>query len=338
MQDMKIEPVTIATMKNQLDKVQEFLDDSINDGWYPYSFTGTTPSTEASAWAAIAMAQSHPQLTKKLITFLLANQNSDGGWSTGPGIGTSDWTSALAVLALRLVKHYQPDLIAGKIFKRSLKNAIHYLIMSRNDYMFPVLRLLLLLGAKGPMGLQFGKGWPWNRNCYSWIEPTAYSLMALKLPYPIDDYLTKVAVSHANTFMLDRTCKGGGWNHGAYYCLGEHCPAYTLTTAEALLALVDMPENEQVKSGWHFLQEQQSQLGRHYIRSNGKEGLTSAWSLSSSILALDAYGLDCTQSLNWLAAFQNKNGSFGSNYMVTALAVLALNTTIGTNPFKITRG
>jgi len=319
---MTVEALSTSKIKEHLDKSLEFLGSSIGNGSYSYAIDGKTPSTEASAWAAIALVHNKPKLEEKLVAFLLANQNNDGGWSTGPGIGPSDWTSAVALLALRIAKHYQPDVISEKIFKRSLKKAANYLITSRNDFMFPVMRLMLLLGAKGPMGLQFGKGWPWNKNCYSWVEPTAYSLMALKLPYLIDDYLIKVAIEHAHTFLLDRACKGGGWNHGAFYALGTYCPPYILTSAEALLSLIDIPDNEQVKSGLDYLHQ-----------AHGES--FSAWSLSLSILALDAFGYDCTHNINLLLNLQDKNGSFQSNYMVTALSILALQTSRGINIFKL---
>ena len=222
---------------DQITKAQESLIFGTCAGWWPYAFNGETASTEATAWSAIALMQSHPQVAQRQLLFYWLIRIMDGGWSTGPGLGQSDWTSALAVLALRLTKHFQPDIIADQHFDSALKNALHYLLVSRTDFMYPVLRLLLLMGAKGPSGLQFGKGWPWNKNGYSWVEPTAYCLMALKFPNLIDDHLTKLAVSHGNKFLLDRTCKGGGWNHGAFYCLGEYCPPYILTTCEALLAL-----------------------------------------------------------------------------------------------------
>ncbi len=318
--------MNVMKINEQLNKAQEFLTSSLIDGCCPYSFTaGQNPSTEATAWTVMALIESHPHLCEKAIAFLLSSQNDDGGWSTGPGLGESDWTSALATLALRLSKYYQPELLASKPFDKAIKNALHYLIVSRTDFMFPILRLLLVLGAKGKSGIIFGKGWPWTKTSYSWVEPTSYSLMALKLPGAIDDQLTKLAVFHANKFLLDRACKGGGWNHGAFYCLGEYCPAYTLTSAEALLALIDIPDNEQVKAGLHYL-------------NNLKHKILSPWSLSWNVLALDAYGYDCGHVLNLLLSMQNQNGSFGSNYMVTALSILALNTVNGSNPFKVNRG
>ncbi len=308
----------------QLNKAKEFLSSSFNDGWLPYALTrGKTASIEATAWSSIALMSSHPDLAAKGITFILNNQNADGGWSTTPGIGQSDWNSALAVLALRFAKFFQPQLIDEKSLNKALKEGFHYLIISRMDLMIPVLRLLLLMGAKGKEGLQFGRGWPWCKGCYSWVEPTAYSLMALKFPHSIeDDHLTKMAIAHADKFLLEHACKGGGWNHGAFYCLGEYTPPYILTTAETLVSLIDLPKNEKITEALHYLENV------HYQAP-------SAWSLAWNILALDAYRYDCSHNINLLLSLQNKNGSFGSNFLSTALSILALSTTDGTNPFRI---
>jgi hypothetical protein len=309
-------------IQERLQKTQKFLSSSMSEGWLPYAFVrAKSPSIEATAWSAIALISSNPAVASKAISFILKNQNNDGGWSTSPAVEKSDWNTSLALLALRFAKYYQLEDLDEKSMNKAIKNGVHYLITSRMDLMIPVLRLLLLMGAKGKEGLQFGKGWPWNKGCYSWVEPTAYSLMALKLPTTIDDDLTKIAITHANKFLLDHACKGGGWNHGAYYCLGEYCPPYTLTTAEATLALFDVKDNEKINLALNIL-------------SNTHHRAISAWSTAWNIMALDAHGKDCSQNIDMLLGLQNKNGSFGSNFLVTALSLLALNTTTGVNIFK----
>ncbi len=63
----------------QLDKTENFLAAALNDGWCPYYFkSAKIASTEATAWAAIAICQKQPALAKKAIEFLIANQNEDG--------------------------------------------------------------------------------------------------------------------------------------------------------------------------------------------------------------------------------------------------------------------
>ena len=307
-------------IKDQLYKAQDFLSSAMNKGWLPYTFKrGKSPSIETTSWSAIALTLSHPEVASKAVSFILDKQNPDGGWSTSPEIQQSDWNSALALLALRLAKHYHPN--DEKSMNKAIKNGTHYLITSRMDLMIPVLRLLLLMGAKGKEGLQFGKGWPWNKGCYSWVEPTAYSLMALKIPHIPNDSLTKIAIAHANKFLLDHTCKVGGWNHGAYYCLGEYCPPYILTSAEATLALFDLKDNDKIKLAVKYLEKTDHQA-------------VSAWSLAWNIMALDAHGQNCHHHIDLLLSLQNKDGSFGSNYLITALSILALNTINGNNIFK----
>lgn len=312
-------------INEHLNKALNFLNASIANGWLPYSFPyGKDPSCEATAWVAIALSQSKDTLasTKKAIDFLLNNQNQDGGWSTGPGIGESDWTTAAVTLSLRLAKSYQPQIIDDRSFNQAIKNAFHYLIVSRVDSMFPVLRLMLFLGAQTGGKQKFGKGWPWVKHGGAWIEPTAYALMALKLPGLPDDQLTQIAVSHANDFILDHTCKGGGWNCGNYFSLGHYYQAHILPTAEVVLSLSDISNHIKVKEGLN-----------HLLASKGE--CLSPWTLSWQILALNAYGQDCQNNLSQLANMQNKDGSFADNFMVSAFASLALNTVNGINPFKI---
>ena len=71
-----------------------------------------------------------------------------------------------------------------------------------------------------------------------------------------------------------------------------------------------------------------------YLHNAKGEGF-SAWSLSWSMLTLDAYGYDCKHNLELLVGLQNKDGSFGTSNLVTALSLLALNTANGNNFFKL---
>ena len=63
----------------------------------------------------------------------------------------------------------------------------------------------------------------------------------------------KKVIQKGNKFILDHACRGGGWNHGNDITLGAYLPAYRLTTAEALLALQDLPDENKVKAGLAYL-------------------------------------------------------------------------------------
>ena len=185
----------------QLQKTRKFLTTALSYGFCPYSFANAeTASTEATAWAAISLLDYDASLSKIAIDFLIQNQNKDGGWSTSPNLGKSDWTSGPATLAIRLLSDYQQKYFDGAQIKQVLINAFHYLLKSRVDFLSPVARLMLFV-IEGPASLHYGRGWPWTEGCYNWVEPTAYSLMAFKLPCIISEDLAKPAIVHANKFL-----------------------------------------------------------------------------------------------------------------------------------------
>lgn len=302
-----------------LEAAQNFLNNALVSGSCPYAFKrAKQPSIEATAWAIVALLDHDINLDRN-VEFLLQSQNSDGGWPTTPG-EMSNWNTSSALLALRLVNHYRPELAHNHKLEEPIENAIKFVIARRTDPQVPIMRLLLLY-LKGMAGLDGnGKGWAWTGNLYHWAEPTIYSLLALKLPHLADNELVRVAVSNGENYLFSHTCKDNGWNHGQYYCLGEYLPSYMLTTAEALVALVGCPDNKKLDKALKKL------IGAEYEPY-------SAWSLAWCILALACYGEKNEDNISLLLNMQNKDGSFGSNYLTTAFAIMALNTLNGVNLF-----
>lgn len=192
------------------------------------------------------------------------------------------------------------------------------------------------LGARILLGAMQGvketeeapRGWPWSPGCFYWVEPTSYNLYALKLP----DRTTykggfNQIILKANKFLLENTCSTGGWNHGSHFSLGTNLPPYIVTTAEALLALQDFPDNKEVARAFDFLNANSE------ASESGQKN--SAMALAWMTLAFHAYGRDTEKTLSHLISIQKEDGSFGPNMMVTALASMALNTVDGINPFKM---
>jgi hypothetical protein len=268
------------------------------------------PSIEATAWSAIALRhESFESVLKPVSDFLLQVQNSDGGWSTGPKIGQSDWSSGPALLALRLMAKDNVQLEREKI-KKALKTGFEYLFDSRVDFLGPVARLIYLL-YEGPSRLNYGRGWPWTAKAYNWVEPTSYNLLALRIPHPPEPEEFSFVIEHAQQFLIDHACLGGGWNHGANYCLKKYAPPYVLTTAEALLALQDLREHKVIKEGLSFLQQ-------------AYDKYPTCLSLAWTVFVFAAYNIDTKHPLELLQSKQNRDGSFGSNLLVTALSAIAL--------------
>jgi hypothetical protein len=122
------------------------------------------------------------------------------------------------------------------------------------------------------------QAWSWIDDTFSWVEPTAWCLLALKTcaeigQAPVDD----VRVSDAERMLADRSCRGGGWNYGNSNMLGKELMPYVPTTAVTLLALRDRGTEP-------FAIEALAFLERHATFER------SATALSLASRALRAYG------------------------------------------------
>ena len=298
------------TAADALSRAISNLAQSEQNGWWPYVIN-RGPSIEATAWCSIALQANgfNKESSAKTTTFLLEKQNADGGWSTAPGCGKSDWSTAPAVLALRLLNKEKP-LAKPALIDNSVINGSNFLFDLRTDPFHSVGRLFKLI-VEGEDGLHYARGWPWTRDCSFWVEPTSYSLLALKLPNVPDRSIIRSSIRYASKYMHEHVCKGGGWNHGACFVLDVWAPPYTVTSAEALLALQDEPRSPTIENALEFI-------------AHENHDSNTSLALSWTILSLHAYGKNIADKTAKLLAHQNSDGSFGTNNVVTALAILAL--------------
>ncbi len=81
------------------------------------------------------------------------------------------------------------------------------------------------------------QAWPWTEATFSWIEPTAWCVLALKKGRRHAEVPARLA--EAEAMMVDRVCEEGGWNYGNSQVLLQDLQPYVPTTALALLALQD---------------------------------------------------------------------------------------------------
>ena len=154
------------------------------------------------------------------------------------------------------------------------------------------------------------QGWSWIPATFSWVEPTAWSLIALKRWARLDGQPHIDRIREGEALLLDRCCAGGGWNYGNANMLGQELKPYVPTTALALLALQDRRQESVVARSAEY-------LGRA-ARSE-----SSALALSLAALALGVFGQDVSevqQALNGQApttlALENNVG------IATALVAL----------------
>ena len=151
------------------------------------------------------------------------------------------------------------------------------------------------------------RGWPWIDGTFSWTEPTAWILLALKRARKAGLALegTDARVAEAERMLFDRCCEGGGWNYGNANALGKALYPYISTTALALLALRDQPNEPAVAKSLRYLDQ------RWPTES-------SSVSLALTAICLRSYGAPAQRVTAALAARQDIALKLGNLHAVAA--------------------
>ena len=222
-------------------------------------------------------------LVADLTGFLLRGRNADGGWGYYPGKATRLEPTSWALLAL---KGTVPDPHFGQVLERwpvrdgllgerpggdpnYAFHALGLLVLHALGSEHAQTNAVLIRGLQGVKGFRIDapnnsnrqnnklQGWSWIPATFSWVEPTAWALLALKKCQRISGaQIDRGRLSEAETLLLDRSCVLGGWNYGNSNMFGTELHAYVSTTAVALLALQDRSGEPSVQRGLDFLSAQ----------------------------------------------------------------------------------
>lgn len=213
-------------------------------GWGYYA--GKTSRIEPTCWALLALAQSGERteaswaaLSRPHVDFLERLQGADG-----------------------LLVENEPALVNLAV------NGLASVVLSGRDApgSLAVRRKLIdaLVAVKGVRVTQTDprqdstlQGWPWVRDTFSWVEPTAWCLLALKCNRAIASHEAVAArEQEAERVLANRMCTGGGWNYGNATAFGQDLRAYVPTTAVGLLALQDRKDTATVTQSLAWLRAQ----------------------------------------------------------------------------------
>jgi hypothetical protein len=285
------------------------------DGGWPARTDGPS-DTESTAWAVLALGReaypSAPDGRSALageraasggLRWLLESQESDGGWAWSPAAPGAGWATAPAMLAL----------VAGRGADDAVARGGRWLLRTRGrGYSLRTRFLLWLLNRKPAVALDASlRGWPWVPDTFGWVEPTAWSLLALRAcaellpPARVRD-----RTDDGEAMLLDRACVGGGWNYGNRTVLGVDLWPYPDTTAIALLALERRADAPPVREGLEALTRLLSPPA-------------SRLSLALSALAFAVHGRDATGVLDRLR-IRWTDATDETTTRATAISLLAL--------------
>jgi hypothetical protein len=301
----------------------EFLSKQAPEGWWPY-LPGREPSTEATAWCAIACRNKLDSAAKSL-EYLVSIQNKDGGWSTRAGTEPSDWTTGLAMLAAQVLQNSlaakqekYSELISRS--KKTVSDSAIYLLRTRADFITEFTRIAMLI-LQGP-DFDYPRGWAWTPNTFNWIEPTSHAILAIKMSPLSADKPYQLAIKEANEYYLEKACRSGGWNYGVPVSVGAQLPSQPVPTAWALLALHGV-SNPTINKGIELL----STLDDVTTKTLQAQAL--------SILALNAHDVDVKEKAATLHEQFNSHDAFSQNFMIAGMCSIASNLPKDGNPLIV---
>ena len=174
-------------------------------------------ATEPSVIAALALSgHGNGDAAQPVLDYLAAAQQPDGSVGVREKEPTPGWPTSLAVIAWQ---HFD-----AMKYKSRIDRALAWIgaqkgrTMERDPEMAHNTMLV---------------GWPWAEGTHSWLEPTAFHLLA----YRSVGQATNPRAREAIEILIDRQLPSGGCNYGNTIVLGQTLRPHVQPTGIALLAL-----------------------------------------------------------------------------------------------------
>ena len=265
---------------------------ALDDGGFaPDAERRNPPRPDATAWAILALeaAGVHEGPMASARTWLTARQGRDGRVSLTPDQPAAVWPTSLAILA------WQGSATHAEAQQRGVK-----LLLRLRGLTFPKTELL---GHDTTL-----VGWPWIELTHSWVEPTAFGVMALD----VTGNDSHPRAREARELLLDRQLEGGGWNYGNTTAFGQVQRPTPDSTGVALGALASAPAEsaEAVEPSLLYLEREVARL---------RAPLSLAWAL----LGLSAWIRRPDSATAWCRECLERQSALG-DYDTALLAVVLL--------------
>ncbi len=232
----------------------------------------------------------HSNLVDSARSRLASEQHDDGRLCLSQNHREVIWPTALAILAWN----------GSVFFRRRQELAIQFLIHTKG----------LRFDKDGYSGITTLdtslSGWPWIEDTFSWVEPTALSILALNL----SGYGAHERVQEAVRLLIDRQLPSGGWNIGSTIIYGRETYPQLDCTGIALSALAGQVERGQIERSLNYLKTQAA-ICRTPL------------SLSWALFGLGAWGERPSEAKRWLVDCLSRQKKYGA-YGTTLLSLILL--------------
>jgi len=246
---------------------------------------------DATAWAVMALSASgtREEFLEKARKRLAAGQMQDGRVCISPEHPEAFWPTPLAILAW----HGSPA------HHEARSRAVKFLESTTGRH--------FMKDPEAPVKHDTSvRGWPWIENSHSMVEPTALSIIALRIAGHGKTGRTREGIR----MLMDRQLPQGGWNYGNTLVYGQELYPQPENTGIALSALAGRVGRRDVLRSLEYLE---SRIVR----------LRAPLSLGWGLLGLGAWGARPGKAGSWVLDSFELQGKFGP-YDTTLLSLLLL--------------
>ena len=203
---------------------------------------GSESRPEPTSWALQALIQSSwpeiPEPAARAFQFIRGTQLPNGSWPPAPGAKTGCWVTALTCWVL----------LAEKNSANAVAMGLDWLCKEWPRDSTPWRRVLAKFSSQRdvfPVNNSY-RGWGWTPGTSSWVEPTAFALLAFgECPAELLPAAAARRRKLAELMLYDRMCPGGGWNCGNPLVYGVAGEPLVIPTVWALLALRNQPQRSE---------------------------------------------------------------------------------------------
>jgi hypothetical protein len=229
-----------AIMTWQRASIERLLASARPDSGWGYQ-SGHEPSAEPTAFACLALATAKPDADaiQHGLEWLARGQQDNGAVAVAPRIAAPCWPTSLAALAW-----LKAGSSGGASYVGQTHHAVDWLLHSEG---------LTLKSNPAIYGHNTQLiGWPWVTGTHSWIEPTAYAVLALRAAGKGNHQRVREAVK----LLHDRAIPEGGWNYGNCRVFQNNLRPFPAQTGIALAALAGEVLSESIDSAIRYLRSE----------------------------------------------------------------------------------